>query len=48
MGIKGQITGIKYNILLADDLKQIDINKFNINDSPACFIEIGYFMLILF
>ena len=38
MGIEGQITGIKYTILLADDLKQIGINKFNINDSPACFI----------
>ena len=38
MSIEGQITGVKYEILLADTLKQVDINKFNINDSPAYFI----------
>ncbi|ANI90519.1 hypothetical protein A9P82_15215 [Arachidicoccus ginsenosidimutans] len=35
MNISGEITGIKYKILLSDNLKQIDFNNFDINDVPA-------------
>ena len=40
--ITGNITGIKYKIFLKEELKNIDINNFNINESPAyCTIEDG-------
>lgn len=35
MDIAGKITGIKYKIILSDNLKQIDFNDFDINDVPA-------------
>ncbi len=39
MNIIGKITGIKYKVLLADDLKEIDIENFDINDAPsACLL----------
>ena len=39
MNIVGKITGIKYKVLLADDLKEIDIESFDINDAPsACLL----------
>ncbi len=39
MNIVGKITGIKYKVLLADDLKEIDIENFDINDAPsACLL----------
>jgi hypothetical protein len=38
MNILGKITGIKYKIILSDDLKDIDITKFDINDAPSAFI----------
>jgi len=34
MNIKGKITGIKYKVILSDDLKDVDIKKFDINDAP--------------
>ena len=40
MNIKGKITGIKYKVILSDDLKDIDIEKFDINDAPsACLLK---------
>jgi hypothetical protein len=40
MNIKGKITGIKYKVVLSDDLKEIDIKKFDINDTPsACLLK---------
>ena len=39
MNIVGKITGIKYKVLLAGDLKEIDIENFDINDAPsACLL----------
>ena len=39
MNIVGKITGIKYKVLLAEDLKEIDIKDFDINDAPsACLL----------
>lgn len=38
MDIKGKITGIKYKVVLSDDLKNVDIKKFDINDTPSAFI----------
>lgn len=38
MNIKGKITGIKYKVILSDDLKDVDIKKFDINDAPSAFI----------
>ena len=39
MNIVGKITGIKYKVLLADDLKEIDIENFDINVAPsACLL----------
>lgn len=39
MNIVGKITGIKYKVLLADDLKEIDIEDFDTNDAPsACLL----------
>ncbi|GBU23980.1 hypothetical protein R83H12_00600 [Fibrobacteria bacterium R8-3-H12] len=38
MDIKGEITGIKYKSLLAEDLKVMDIEKFNINKAFSFFI----------
>ncbi|MEI6436982.1 MAG: hypothetical protein WCP32_19325, partial [Bacteroidota bacterium] len=40
MNIIGKITGIKYKVILSDDLKKVDVNKFNINEIPsACLIN---------
>ena len=40
MDITGKITGIKYNIFLKENLRNIDIKNFNINECPAsCLIE---------
>jgi hypothetical protein len=40
MNIKGKITGIKYKVILSDDLKDVDIKKFDINDAPsACLLK---------
>ncbi len=40
MNIKGKITGIKYKVVLSDDLKEVDIKKFNVNDAPsACLLK---------
>jgi len=36
MDIEGQITGIKYKILMSDDLKVVELNLFNINKVPSC------------
>jgi len=42
MDIKGQITGIKYKILLSEDLQTIEFNKFNINKiSSFCLLKDG-------
>ncbi len=35
MEVKGKITGIKYKILLSEELKAIDMKDFNINESAA-------------
>lgn len=35
MNITGKITGIKYQILFAENLQQVQIENFNINDIPA-------------
>jgi hypothetical protein len=40
MDIKGKITGIKYKISLSEKLKTIEIENFNINESPAfCLVQ---------
>jgi len=40
MDINGKITGIKYKVSLAENLKNIDIVNFNINESPAfCLVK---------
>jgi len=40
MNIKGKITGIKYKVVLTDDLKEVDVKNFNINVAPsACLIK---------
>jgi len=40
MNIIGKITGIKYKVVLSDDLKKVDVKKFNINEIPsACLIN---------
>ena len=42
MDIKGKITGIKYKILLSEDLQTIELNKFNINKiSSFCLLKDG-------
>ena len=42
MEITGKITGIKYNILMKEKLKDIDMKDFNINESPAfCTVKNG-------
>ena len=42
MNIKGIITGIKYKVILSEDLKIVDINKFNINKVPPfCLLKDG-------
>jgi len=38
MDIKGKITGIKYKILLSEDLQTIELNKFNINKISSFFL----------
>lgn len=39
MNIVGKITGLKYKILLSEELKEIDIKNFNINEIPsACLV----------
>ena len=35
MNIIGKITGIKYKILLSDELKEIGIKIFDINEMPT-------------
>ena len=35
MNIVGKVTGIKYKVLLADNLKEIAIEDFDINDAPS-------------
>jgi hypothetical protein len=40
MNIIGKITGLKYKILLSDELKEIDIKDFNVNEIPsACLVR---------
>lgn len=40
MNIIAKITGIKYKVILSDDLKDVEINKFDINDAPsACILK---------
>jgi len=40
MEIKGKITGVKYKVILSEDLTQIKLNKFEINDAPAsCLVK---------
>jgi len=42
MDIKGKITGIKYKVLLSEDLQAVEIEKFNINKvSPFCLLKDG-------
>lgn len=42
MNIKGNITGIKYEVLLSDELKAIDFENFDVNLMPsACLISSG-------
>jgi hypothetical protein len=36
MNVTGKITGIRYRVLLSDDLQTVDIDKFNINEAPPC------------
>jgi hypothetical protein len=39
MNIVGKITGLKYKILLSDELKEIDVKNFDINEIPsACLV----------
>lgn len=39
MNIAGKITGLKYKILLSDDLKEIDVEYLDINEMPsACLL----------
>jgi hypothetical protein len=40
MNITGKITGIKYKVSLSETLKTVDIQNFNINESPAfCLVK---------
>src|SRR5215510_7533786 len=40
MNINGQITGIKYKILLSEELQTIEMDIFDINDAPSfCFLK---------
>ncbi|GHT17474.1 hypothetical protein FACS1894189_3400 [Planctomycetales bacterium] len=38
MDITGKITGIKYNITLRKELKEVDISGFDINKTPSAFL----------
>src|ERR1017187_7887600 len=38
MNIVGKITGIKYKVILSENLKTIDFNSFDINEAPAACI----------
>jgi hypothetical protein len=38
MNITGKITGIKYKILLAEELKEVGIKDFDINTAPSSFL----------
>ena len=39
MNITGKITGIKYKILLSDELKKVAVEDFDINETPsACLL----------
>ncbi|MCA1624887.1 MAG: hypothetical protein LC768_03150 [Acidobacteria bacterium] len=39
MNIAGKITGLKYKILLSDNLKEVGIENFDINEIPsACLL----------
>jgi hypothetical protein len=48
MDIKGQITGIKYNVFLQEELQIIDIDRFNVNKVvPFCILKDGkYFFAV--
>jgi hypothetical protein len=39
MNIAGIITGIKYKVVLVEDLKEFDIKKFDINEAPSAYIR---------
>ncbi len=40
MNIAGTITGIKYKVLLTEDLEEVFINHFDINEMPsACLLN---------
>lgn len=40
MEVKGQITGIKYKIVLAENMKEFDLKKLNVNEIPSsCLIK---------
>ncbi|HCA42032.1 MAG TPA: hypothetical protein DEP28_02125 [Bacteroidetes bacterium] len=40
MEITGKITGIKYKLILSDELKEIELNKFDINTAPpTCLLK---------
>ena len=41
MNITGSITGIKYKIILAHELQKIELDAFNINDSPSACVVIN-------
>ena len=42
MEILGKITGIKYKVLLSEDMQTVEIDKFNINKvSTACILKDG-------
>lgn len=48
MNITAKITGIKYRISLSENLKNIDINDFNINESPVyCLVKAGNKQVLL-
>ena len=36
MDIIGKITGIKYQVLFTEDLKEVKVNNFDINQMPSC------------
>ncbi|MDR1216453.1 MAG: hypothetical protein LBK25_07215 [Treponema sp.] len=36
--ITGKITGIKYKVLLSEDLQTVDIDRFNINETPSYYL----------
>lgn len=38
MNIKAKIKGIKYKVIFSDNLKAVDVKKFDINNAPSAFI----------